>query len=290
MSGEEFILHCRREERTREVPIIVVTAYEDREFRYRALDTGATDFLLSPVDAREFCIRARNLLTIGEQRKAIQSYANSLQTELTIALRQHAEEIQRREQHLRRIVDTVPALIRACDIHQTVTLVNEQHKRFFDLRGKKGEGPFSKEIFGTSYVEKHKELDYQVASTNKTMVDVEETLVDGEGVERVLLTTKAPLLSTNGAVDQVVTVSLDITERKLGERKLQESEQRFRNLIESSVLGIVIARNGKPLFANRKYAAIFGYESAEEILALDTLDHLYAPPELERIRQFREAR
>ncbi|MGZ8876427.1 MAG: response regulator [Halobacteriota archaeon] len=30
MSGEEFILHCRREPRTREVPIIVVTAYEDR--------------------------------------------------------------------------------------------------------------------------------------------------------------------------------------------------------------------------------------------------------------------
>jgi diguanylate cyclase (GGDEF)-like protein/PAS domain S-box-containing protein len=290
MSGEEFILHCRREERTREVPIIVVTAYEDREFRYRALDTGATDFLLSPVDAREFCIRARNLLTIGEQRKAIQSHADSLQTELTIALRQHAEEIQRREQHLRRIVDTVPALIRACDIHQMVTLVNEQHERFFDLRDKKAEGPFSKEIFGTSYVEKHKELDYQVAATNRTMVDVEEVLVDGEGVERVLLTTKAPLLSADGMVDQIVTVSLDITERKLGERKLQESEQRFRNLIESSVLGIVIARNGKPLFANKKYAAIFGYESVAEILALDTLDHLYAPPELERIRQFRHAR
>lgn len=290
MSGEQFIVHCRREEATRDVPIIVVTAYEDREFRYRALDTGATDFLLSPVDAREFCIRARNLLTIREQRKAIQSYADSLQTELTIALRQHAEEIQRREQHLRRIVNTVPALIRACDTRKVITLVNEQHQRFFDLRGKKAEGPFSEDIFGAVYVKRHQELDQQVAVMGQTAVDVEETLIDAEGKERVLLTTKAPLFSADGVVDQVVTVSLDITERKLGERKLQESEQRFRNLIESSVLGIVITRAGKPLFANQTYAEIFGYASVDDILALETLDPLYAPSERERVRQFRSAR
>lgn len=290
MSGEEFILHCRRQPQTCDVPIIVVTAYEDREFRYRALDTGATDFLLSPVDAREFCIRARNLLTIREQRKAIQSHADSLQKELAIALRQHAVEIQRREQQLRRIVDTVPALIRACDTRKMVTLLNEQHQRFFDLRGKMVEGPFSKEIFGADYVARHQQLDELVAASGQTMEDIEEILVDAEGAERVLLTTKAPLRTEGSTVDQVVTVSLDITERKLGERNLQESEQRFRNLIESSVLGIVIARNGKPLFANRTYAAIFGYTSGEDILALGSLDRLYAPTELERIRQFREAR
>jgi diguanylate cyclase (GGDEF)-like protein/PAS domain S-box-containing protein len=290
MSGEEFILHCRRDKQTREVPIIVVTAYEDREFRYRALDTGATDFLLSPVDAREFCIRARNLLTIREQRKSIQSHADSLQKELAVALRQHAVEIERRERQLRRIVDTVPALIRACDTGRVVTLANEEHQRYFDLRGKEAEGAFSKEIFGAAYVERHQGLDELVAVRGETMVDVEESLVDAEGNPCVLLTTKAPLRSADGAVDQVVTVSLDITERKLGERKLQESEQRFRNLIESSVLGIVIARNGKPLFANRTYAEIFGYASGEEILALGTLDHLYAPTELDRIRQFRDAR
>ncbi|MGZ8876428.1 MAG: PAS domain S-box protein, partial [Halobacteriota archaeon] len=229
-------------------------------------------------------------MTIGEQRKAIRSHADSLQTELEIALQQHAVEIQRREQQLRRIVDTVPALIRACNARKVVTLVNEQHARFFDLRGRKPEGPFSKEIFGAAYVERHQELDDQVAASGLTMVDVEESLVDAEGAERVLLTTKAPLRSAGGVVDQVVTVSLDITERKLGERKLKESEQRFRNLIESSVLGIVIARNGEPLFANQTYAKIFGYASAEDILALDTLDRLYAPSELDRVRQFREAR
>ena len=45
-------------ERWPEVPIIVVTVYQDREFCYRALEAGATDFLLSPVDHLEFRARA----------------------------------------------------------------------------------------------------------------------------------------------------------------------------------------------------------------------------------------
>src|SRR4051812_30423623 len=32
------------------VPVLVVTAHDDRSFRVRALDAGATDFLQSPID------------------------------------------------------------------------------------------------------------------------------------------------------------------------------------------------------------------------------------------------
>jgi response regulator RpfG family c-di-GMP phosphodiesterase len=37
---------------------MVVTVYEDRDFRNKALEAGATDFLLSPVDHLEFRARA----------------------------------------------------------------------------------------------------------------------------------------------------------------------------------------------------------------------------------------
>lgn len=285
VSGEDFIRRCREQPETVDVPIIVVTAFEDREFRYRALDAGASDFLLSPVDAREFCIRARNLLALREHQKAIRYRANSLESELETALHQHAEEILRREQQLRRIVNTVPALIRACDKDGTITLLNDYHCELFTADPRhQGEGYMP--MFPSDYAERHRALNKKVQREGRTIMGVEETIVDDSGNERVLLTTKSPVFSTGGEVEQVVTVSLDITERKRSEQALQESEQRFRNLVESSVLGIVIARDGKPLFANHTFARIFGFTGPEQVLALDSLDVIYVPGEAERIHGF----
>ena len=49
MNGAEFVSAFRKLPGCVDVPVIVVTAYEDREHRYRALEAGATDFLASPV-------------------------------------------------------------------------------------------------------------------------------------------------------------------------------------------------------------------------------------------------
>ena len=48
MNGAEFISYCRTSLPDFDAPIIVVTAYEDREFRYEALEAGATEFSIKP--------------------------------------------------------------------------------------------------------------------------------------------------------------------------------------------------------------------------------------------------
>jgi signal transduction histidine kinase len=64
MNGAEFTAAFRALPGCADVPVIVVTAYEDRALRYRALEAGATDFLQSPVDHHEFVVRARNFLAL----------------------------------------------------------------------------------------------------------------------------------------------------------------------------------------------------------------------------------
>src|SRR6185312_7744862 len=75
MNGAELIRRFRRVPDCREVPAMVVTAYEDMAYRATALDAGANDFILSPLDHQEFRLQSRRLLALrhGEMPVAHQA-------------------------------------------------------------------------------------------------------------------------------------------------------------------------------------------------------------------------
>jgi diguanylate cyclase (GGDEF)-like protein len=82
MNGAELIRRLRNRPGCELIPIIVVTVYEDRDYCYRALEAGATDFLLSPVDHLEFRARVRNLLTMRRQQRLLAERAADLEKRL----------------------------------------------------------------------------------------------------------------------------------------------------------------------------------------------------------------
>ncbi|MEI6293765.1 MAG: PAS domain S-box protein, partial [Methanomicrobiales archaeon] len=83
-----------------------------------------------------------------------------------------------------------------------------------------------------------------------------------------------------GTTRSVASV-VDITERKLSEEALRESEKKFRDMFESSVMGLYkTAPNGRLIKANDTFARMYGYSSADEILtARVNVVHFYANPE-----------
>ena len=91
--------------------------------------------------------------------------------------------------------------------------------------------------------------------------------------------------------DKVFGISVfgkDITERKLAEEKLAQSNERFRQLFENSGTGIIVVdENGQYLLANKIAAASFG-KSPEELAGksiFDFLPHEVAKHYLEFNRQ-----
>ncbi len=88
MDGVEFTKRFRALDSCADVPLIMVTVVEDPDVRYKALDAGATDFLVRPIDQYECEARCRNLLTLRRQQKIIKNRAQWLEQQVSLATRQ----------------------------------------------------------------------------------------------------------------------------------------------------------------------------------------------------------
>jgi DNA-binding response OmpR family regulator len=65
----------RRSKRLRHIPVMVITAANDRAVRYEALEAGAVDFLAKPIDPLEVRTRCRNLLLLAHHYRSVKNYS-----------------------------------------------------------------------------------------------------------------------------------------------------------------------------------------------------------------------
>jgi putative two-component system response regulator len=105
MNGFETVERLKADPRTQQVPVIMVTALDDRESKQRALEAGAEEFLSKPFDRADLRVRVRNLLRIKE-------YGDFLANHNRILGAQVKERTAQLEEAYR---DTVLTLVRAAE-------------------------------------------------------------------------------------------------------------------------------------------------------------------------------
>jgi CheY-like chemotaxis protein len=181
MDGAEFTRRFRAMPNNRHVPLVVITAYDDRSFRLRALDAGATDFLQSPVDHFEIVVRARNLLALGRRMGAASDNGGATvqapETEVAAAAA------------LRRILDAVPAMISATD---------REGRRIFANAAA---------LQGAEQGDRGRGQDMAIFAAGQPVAPYREDAPDGVAGRRSLLTSKVPLRDEAGQVVAVLTTS-----------------------------------------------------------------------------------
>lgn len=60
LNGYDTCLALKSNEHTRNIPVLLVTALEERSDRLRGIEVGARDFITKPIDPREVALRTRN--------------------------------------------------------------------------------------------------------------------------------------------------------------------------------------------------------------------------------------
>jgi putative two-component system response regulator len=105
MDGFETVARLKSDADMKSVPVIMVTALDDRDSKLRALEAGAEEFLSKPVDRADLRIRVRNLLRLKEYSDFLANHNRILDEQIQ----------QRTAQLVEAHRDTVFTLVRAAE-------------------------------------------------------------------------------------------------------------------------------------------------------------------------------
>jgi putative two-component system response regulator len=88
MDGYEVAGALKADAATKAIPVVMVTALDDRESRLRGLEAGAEEFVTKPIDRNELRIRVRNLLRLKDYSDFLANHNRILDTQVKERTRQ----------------------------------------------------------------------------------------------------------------------------------------------------------------------------------------------------------
>jgi len=138
---------------------------------------------------------------------------------------------------LQQVIDTVPAVINVKNKQLRYVLMNRYMAGIFGVEPGDAIGRTTSELMSRYGAKKTDANDKQVLATGRGLGFYEEEYMDASGHMRQWLVNKLPLLDSDGEIENIVTVALDIGERKRGELEMRKAkdaaEAALRNLRET---------------------------------------------------------
>ena len=138
---------------------------------------------------------------------------------------------------LQQVIDTVPAVINVKDQQLRYVLMNRYMAGILGVEPADAIGRTTSDLMSRYGARKTDENDKRVLSTKGGLGFYEEEYMDSSGNVRQWLVNKLPLLDAEGEIEKIVTVALDIGERKRGELEMRKAkdaaEAALRNLRET---------------------------------------------------------
>jgi two-component system, sensor histidine kinase and response regulator len=192
---------------------------------------------------------------------------------------------------LRNVIDAMPAFVNAKDPEGRFLLINAYQARLYGTTPEGAVGKTAGDLMGPSYGAYVEEIDRRVFATGQTTGFFEQSFVGVDGVARDLLSTKVPLVDAQGRLSGLISIALDITDRKTAERALlaateaAEAANRAKSTFLANmsheirtplngVIGMIEALLDTSLDAEQRMHAEMAENSADQLLRIvgDVLD------------------
>ena len=197
-----------------------------------------------------------SLITLKDKQRLIGVLRN-------ISDKKEAEiKIKESEEKYRSIVNNITDIILEIDLKGIVTYVSPQ---CFDIMGYSPEDLMGKPAFNYIYSEDLQKIakGMKKALISQKIMSLEYRLIHKNG-DIIPVSARGRSVELNGESRMIAAIT-DITVQKEVEERLQESEKKFRNITEQSLMGIVIVQDGQFKYANEAALSIIEYP-IEEIL------------------------
>jgi PAS domain S-box-containing protein len=160
------------------------------------------------------------------------------------------------------------------------------NKRAEEMRGWRSEDVIGRPIFYVIPAESHElasSIMAKIAKSGSWTGEFEAIRKDGTRFQT--MSSLEALEDRNGRVVGIIVVSIDITERTKMEKRLRDSETKFRGIAERSFDGIfTLDMEGILTYASPAFAKLFGYDQTELIGKSLAEQMPESEPESERIR------
>jgi two-component system sensor histidine kinase/response regulator len=199
MDGYEVTARIKGNPATRNIPVIIITALDDRHARMLGLNAGAEDFLSKPVDRAELSVRVRNLVRL----KAYGDYYDK-----------YSRVLERRERMLITTLSSISDFAYVFDRDGRFVYANQPLLDLWGITLQEAEG---KNFFDLKYPDDLATLllrQVQEVFENTTRITGETPYTSPTGVQADYEYIFSPVFEANGAVESVVGITRDITARK----------------------------------------------------------------------------
>ncbi len=234
MPGIDGLTVCQRlkqQQKTRDIPIIFMTAKNQTEDITRGFEAGAVDYITKPFSASELLARVNTHLELKQNRDTIIEMNASLEQRV----RQRTEELEKSESKYRAVIDIMPQGLIEFSPDGDIHICNPAfHEMFGYTIGELVQKNIFTILSGTFYQRKKPvKLQSAFCSTNDS-IPVSGEVKTGSGRDIYIQINWNIQTNQRRQPVRIVAVVSDITDRIREKATLKEREERLKK--ENSLL------------------------------------------------------
>ena len=192
--------------------------------------------------------------------------------------REALESLRASEQRLRKVVETAHEGVWILDADDRTAFVND---RLAEMLGCSADEMLGRPVYDFLSEHGRSVARARLAARREGVSDSQELrFIRKDGAEIWVILSGSPLFDDDGAYTGTLDMLVDITDRKLREQWMRASEERYRNIIETTSEGVwMIDADHRTTYVNRRMAEMLGY-TVEEMLGRPVGDFTQVPSDV----------